>query len=317
MSEQKQLKDYQLDENIQMFALLKQADIRVTNSGKPYIAITIADRSMEISGMKWDASDEEFKVLEVGKVVFIKAVRQSYRDKPQLKFLEIRPAHEGEPQNVADFVPSGPMKALEMEEEVNTLIFKIINPTWQRIVRFLFNQYRDQFFTYPAAKSNHHAFAGGLGYHSLSIARLAQSVAQQYEQLDESLLLAGALLHDLGKVIELSGPIATTYTIPGNLIGHIVLIDEQIVLAAQELKLDLFSEDLILLRHVILAHHGQLEYGSPVRPLVQEANVLHQLDELDANLQSFDNVLNETEPGEFSNRSWALDNRSIYRPSEN
>lgn len=314
MSEQKQLKDYKLDENIQMFALLKQVDLRVTNSGKPYLAITIADRSMEISGMKWDANETEFNSLEVGQVVFVKGIRQSYRDKPQLKFLDIRLAQEGEPQNVADFVPSGPMKVIEMEEEVNTIIFQIINPTWQRIVRFLLNQYHEQFFTYPAAKSNHHAFAGGLGYHTLSIARLAQSVAKQYEQIDESLLLAGALLHDLGKVIELSGPIATTYTIPGNLIGHIVLIDEQIVLAAQELKLDLFSEDLVLLRHVVLAHHGQLEYGSPVRPLVQEANVLHQLDELDANLQSFANVLDDTTPGEFSGRNWALDNRLVYRP---
>lgn len=317
MNEQKQLKDYQLDENIQMFALLKQIDSRITNSGKPYLAITIADRSMEISGMKWDSNEAEFKALEAGQVVFVKGIRQSYRDKPQLKFLEIRPAQSGEPQNVADFVPSGPMKAAEMEEEVNTIIFKIINPTWQRIVRFLLNQYREQFFAYPAAKSNHHAFAGGLGYHTLSIARLAQSVAKQYEQIDESLLLAGALLHDLGKVIELSGPIATTYTVPGNLIGHIVLIDEQIVLAAQELKLDLFSEDLVLLRHVVLAHHGQLEYGSPVRPLVQEANVLHQLDELDANLQSFANALDDTNPGEFSGRNWALDNRSIYRPMGN
>ncbi|MCM0583508.1 HD domain-containing protein [Weissella diestrammenae] len=316
MSDSKQLRDYQVDENINGFVLLKQIDTRVTNSGKPYLAITVADRSMEISGMKWDTTENEAAALKVGEVVAISAVRQEYRDKPQLKFFEIRPTTLGEPNNPADYMASGPMKAKEMEEEVNALLFQIVNPTWQRVVRFLLNQYHEQFFTYPAAKSNHHAFAGGLGFHSLSIARLAQSVVKQYPNVDGSLLLASALLHDLGKVIELSGPIATTYTIPGNLIGHIVLIDEQIVLAAQELNLDLFSEDMVVLRHVILAHHGQLEYGSPVRPLIKEANILHQLDELDANIQSFDNALAETNPGEFGAKSWALDNRSIYKPTE-
>ncbi|MDR3241229.1 MAG: HD domain-containing protein [Lactobacillaceae bacterium] len=316
MTEQKQLRDYAIDENINTFALLKSVEARVTNSGKPYLAITVADRSMEISGMKWDSTEEEFKNLHAGEVVAVSGVRQEYRDKPQLKIFEVRPTTLGEPNNPADYMAAGPMKAKEMEEEVNSLLFQIVNPTWQRIVRYLLNEYHEKFFTYPAAKSNHHAFAGGLGFHTLSIARLAMSVSKQYDNVDASLLLAGALLHDLGKVLELSGPIATVYTVPGNLIGHIVLIDEQIVLAAKELNLDLFSEDMIVLRHVVLAHHGQLEFGSPVRPLIKEANILHQLDELDANIQSFDNALKDTEPGEFSARAWALDNRAVYKPTE-
>ena len=141
-------------------------------------------------------------------------------------------------------------------------------------------------------------------------------MVKQYPGLDASLLYAGALLHDLGKVIELTGPIATQYTTAGNLIGHIVLIDEQIVLAANEMNMDLYSEEMLLLRHTVLAHHGLMEYGSPVRPMVKEANILHQLDELDANIQSFDNALAETEPGEFSQRQWALDNRAIYKPTK-
>ncbi|EPC85478.1 3'-5' exoribonuclease yhaM, partial [Lacticaseibacillus paracasei subsp. paracasei CNCM I-4649] len=131
---------------------------------------------------------------------------------------------------------------------------------------------------------NHHAFAGGLAFHTLSILRLAKSVVQQYSSLNKSLLYAGAILHDLGKTIELSGPISTDYTVEGNLIGHIVLIDEQIVLAAQQLKIDINAEDMLLLRHVVLAHHGLLEYGSPVRPELLEAQVLHDLDELDASI---------------------------------
>ncbi|UNW40237.1 3'-5' exoribonuclease YhaM family protein [Weissella cibaria] len=314
MAEAKQLRDYQVDERMDIFVLLKEVDPRVTQQGKRYLAVSVADRSMEIRGMKWDATQEEADTLQAGMVIFMTAVRQVYQDKPQLKILSMRPTRVGEPQDLSDFMSAAPMKATEMEEEVSALIFQITNATWQRIVRHLLSKYHDEFYKYPAAKSNHHAFAGGLGFHSLSIARLAQAIVKQYPGVNASLLYAGALLHDLGKVIELTGPIATQYTTAGNLIGHIVLIDEQIVLAANELHLDLYSEDMLVLRHTVLAHHGLMEYGSPVRPLIKEANILHQLDELDANMQSFDNALAETEPGEFSQRQWALDNRNVYKP---
>lgn len=314
MAEVKQLRDYQVDERMDIFVLLKEVDPRVTQQGKRYLAVSVADRSMEIRGMKWDATQEEADTLQAGMVIFMTAVRQVYQDKPQLKILAMRPTRVGEPQDPSDFMNAAPMKASEMEEEVSALIFQITNATWQRIVRHLLSKYQDEFYKYPAAKSNHHAFAGGLGFHSLSIARLAQAIVKQYPGVNASLLYAGALLHDLGKVIELTGPIATQYTTAGNLIGHIVLIDEQIVLAANELHLDLYSEDMLVLRHTVLAHHGLMEYGSPVRPLIKEANILHQLDELDANMQSFDNALAETEPGEFSQRQWALDNRNVYKP---
>ncbi|WP_270337234.1 3'-5' exoribonuclease YhaM family protein [Weissella cibaria] len=314
MAEVKQLRDYQVDERMDIFVLLKEVDPRVTQQGKRYLAVSVADRSMEIRGMKWDATQEEADTLQAGMVIFMTAVRQVYQDKPQLKILSMRPTRVGERQDPSDFMNAAPMKASEMEEEVSALIFQITNATWQRIVRHLLSKYHDEFYKYPAAKSNHHAFAGGLGFHSLSIARLAQAIVKQYPGVNASLLYAGALLHDLGKVIELTGPIATQYTTAGNLIGHIVLIDEQIVLAANELHLDLYSEDMLVLRHTVLAHHGLMEYGSPVRPLIKEANILHQLDELDANMQSFDNALAETEPGEFSQRQWALDNRNVYKP---
>jgi len=309
-----ELKTYKLDEKFGAFVLLKEADVRTTSQGKPYLAVEVADRSMELRGMLWDFNPDDAKNLEVGQVVHIDAIKQLYQDRPQLKLLSIRPAQIGEPQNPADYMQASPIRAAEMEEEVSKLLFQITNATWQRIVRHLLQKYHDEFYKFPAAKSNHHAFAGGLAFHSLSIARLAEAVVAQYDNVNSSLLYAGALLHDLGKVIELSGPVATKYTTAGNLIGHITLIDEQIVLASQELGFDLYSEDMLVLRHTVLAHHGVLEYGSPVRPLIKEANILHQLDELDANMQSFDNALSDTEPGTFSGRQWALDQRSIYRP---
>mgnify|MGYP000211188465 FL=1 len=129
------------------------------------------------------------------------------------------------------------------------------------------------------------------------------------------MLYTGAMLHDLGKTIELSGPIATQYTVMGNLIGHISLLDGEIVQACDELGLDPEAPKVILLRHMILSHHGLLEYGSPARPQLLEAEILHQLDELDASIMTIQTALRQTAPGEYTDRLFSLDNRRFYRPT--
>lgn len=204
----------------------------------------------------------------------------------------------------------------KIEEEINNTFFEITNPKWNRIVRYLLNKYHDSFFSFPAAKKNHHAFSGGLAFHTVSMLRLAKAIAKEYDVLNESLLYAGVLLHDLGKVKELSGPIATKYTLEGNMIGHIVIVDEEIVKACEILQIDYNSEEVILLRHMILSHHGLLEYGSPVRPHIMEAEVLHQIDQLDASIQMMKSSLSHTESGEFSERIFGLDGRNFYKPKE-
>ena len=203
-----------------------------------------------------------------------------------------------------------------MQDEFGAMLFEITNPNWQRLVRHLMQKHQAEFFSFPAAKTNHHAFSGGLAYHTLSMLRLAKTIAAQYPQIDEALLYAGVILHDLGKTLELSGPISTEYTVRGNLIGHIVLVDEEIVRACDTLKIDVNAEDMLLLRHVILAHHGLMEYGSPVRPQVLEAEVLHQIDELDASITMMTQSLQHAEAGQFTERLFAMDGRRFYRPVE-
>lgn len=310
----KLLANYQDSEHVDSFALIKSADVRLTKNGKTYIGLVFSDRSGDLPGNLWDATEEQITRFVPGKIVKLQGVRGSYHDQPQVQITNVRLTESGEPENPSDFMVHVPIKEADMNDALNDYILLIVNPTWNRLVRRLFTQYHDAFLRYPAAKSNHHAFAGGLAFHSLSIAKLAKGVAGQYPQLNQELLIAGALLHDLGKTIELSGPVATQYTLSGNLIGHITLIDEQIVLAARELKFDLQDEDLILLRHVVLSHHGILEYGSPVRPVVMEAEVLHQLDELDAGIQMMSGVLEKTADGSFSDRVFGLDNRKFYKP---
>ena len=204
-----------------------------------------------------------------------------------------------------------------MKEEVNQIMFDITNPYLRRIVHNILKKYQEAFFEFPAAKRHHHAFVGGLSFHTVSMLRLAKAIATQYTQINRSLLYSGVILHDIGKTMELTGAIGTEYTLKGNLLGHIVIMDEEITKACEELDIDENQEDVLLLKHLVLAHHGKLEYGSPVRPQLLEAEVLHHIDLLDATITMMSNALDKTEPGAFSERVFGLDNRSFYKPSSN
>ncbi|EHE85986.1 HD domain-containing protein [Latilactobacillus curvatus] len=312
----KKLFDYQNDENLDLFVLIKTADVRIAKNGKQFIAFTFQDQSGQIGGKYWDASDEDVAKFTAGQVIHLQGKRELYQSNPQVKIYKLRLTTGDEPQTVDQFIPKAPVQVTEMQDEFGAMLFEITNPNWQRLVRHLMQKHQAEFFSFPAAKTNHHAFSGGLAYHTLSMLRLAKTIAAQYPQIDEALLYAGVILHDLGKTLELSGPISTEYTVRGNLIGHIVLVDEEIVRACDTLKIDVNAEDMLLLRHVILAHHGLMEYGSPVRPQVLEAEVLHQIDELDASITMMTQSLQHAEAGQFTERLFAMDGRRFYRPVE-
>ena len=183
------------------------------------------------------------------------------------------------------------------------------------MVRALYAKYDKEFYSYPAAKTNHHAFEAGLAFHTATMVRLADSIGDIYPQLNKSLLFAGIMLHDLAKVLELTGPEQTEYTVRGNLIGHIALIDEEMTKVLVELKIEDTKEDVIILRHVLLSHHGLLEYGSPVRPKIMEAEIIHMIDNLDAEMMMMTSALALVGEGEMTNRIFAMDNRSFYKPN--
>lgn len=309
----KKLFDFAVDDTLNIFVLIKSAEVRVAKNGKDFLAMVFEDRSGDIGGKFWDASSQDIKNFEAGKVIFLNGKRENYKGTPQIKILGMRLATETEPSNPSLYTKKAPMTVADMKEEVSKLLFDITNPNWNRVVRFLLQKYDEQFYTYPAAKTNHHAFQGGLAFHTISILRLAKGVSDQYPQVDRSLLYAGAILHDLGKTIELSGPVSTTYTVEGNLLGHIVIMDGEIVKACQELKISDSSEDILLLRHMIVSHHGLKEYGSPIEPLLLEAVVLHALDDLDASIQMVTGALSHTKDGTFSERIFGMDGRNFYK----
>ncbi|MBF0806317.1 MULTISPECIES: 3'-5' exoribonuclease YhaM family protein [unclassified Streptococcus] len=302
------------DELFEGFYLIKSADLRQTRAGKNYLAFTFQDNTGAIEGKLWDAQEKNVEDFQAGRVVFMRGRREVYNNTPQVNQLSMRLARVGEPTDPGLYKEQPPVDPVQLREYISEVVFQIENPVWQRVVRALFQKYDQAFYTYPAAKTNHHAFETGLAFHTATMVRLAQAISQIYPQLNLSLMIAGILLHDLAKVIELSGPDHTEYTVRGNLIGHIALIDEEITKVLMELGIDDEKEDVILLRHVVLSHHGLLEYGSPVRPQLMEAEIIHMIDNMDAGMMMMTSALEKVGPGEMTARIFALDNRNFYKP---
>lgn len=313
---EKKLFEYTNDDTFDIYLLIKSADIRVAKNGKKFIAFTFQDTSGQMDGKYWDASEDDIAAFTAGKVVKVSGKRELYQGNPQIKLFKIAVTKSGDPDNPDLYVERAPLKKEDMMEEINDTLFEITNANMNRIVRYLLNHYQKPFFQHPAAKRFHHAFTGGLAFHTVSMLRIAKTIATQYEDINKPLLYAGVILHDLGKIIELSGPISTEYTLEGNLLGHIVIVDEEITKACLALKIDEKSEDVLLLKHMVLAHHGLLEYGSPVRPKLREAEILYMIDNLDATVNMLNSTLNRTEPGMFTERIFGLDNRTFYKPNE-
>lgn len=312
----KGINNYQQGDEINLFMLITQVEKRVTKTNKNYLAMELQDKSGEIRGNYWGATDEDIKKFKSGTVVWVSGLRDSYQGNPQIKFKELRLADEDEPNDPILYKIKSDIDVEKLKEEINQAVFEIQIPEYNRIVRQLLKTYEKDFYLYPAAKKNHHAYESGLVYHTVSILRLGIEVAKQYPEINKSLLLSGIILHDLGKVIELSGVNDTQYTLTGNLLGHIVILDEEIVKTAEELGVDNTSERLVLLRHLILAHHGLKEYGSPVEPKILEAVVLHKLDDLDAQIQMVKNSLKSTDPGHFSPRFFGMNQGQFYRQQD-
>lgn len=310
----KKITDYAVGQEMDLPVLIKVAQVRQTRAGKPYLAMVLADSSGDIRANFWRVNQQDIATFTPGTIVELNGKREEYHGQAQVNVYGLRVVGPDEGLSVDDFVKSTQLSAAELEAGINEKVFAILNPTWNRIVRYLLKKWHQRFFDYPAGKHNHHALRGGLALHTLTMLKDAAGLCAVYPQLDSSLLYAGCILHDMGKVLELSGPVATQYTTEGNLVGHLVLIDEQIVLAAHELKIKPDSEDLLLLRHLVLSHHGKFEYGSPKLPALLEAEILHRIDDLDATVNAVSAALTSVAPGHFTAPLPAQDNRRFYRP---
>ncbi len=288
-------------EKITGIYLLRHKMLATTRAGKPFLTLKLGDRSGVIDGKVWEGAEAVARVCDRGDFIQVTGQVTDYNGKLQLTLQSVNTVDD-EAVNPEDFLPATKRNPEEMMAELMDAIGKVGDPHLRKLLDSIFGnpEFQSRFQRAPAAKGMHHAYLGGLLEHTLSLFHLCERVAPQVPEIDRNLLLAGALLHDVGKVDELSYSRSIDYTDRGRLIGHIVLEVERVSEAIRTIR-GFPEEKAILLKHLLVSHHGREEFGSPVKPMTLEALVLHALDDLDAKVQAFRHLM-EADP---SSQGWS------------
>lgn len=286
-------------------------------NGRTYCNLTLQDNSGVIKAKIWSDTlsrlgDLEFKP---GLIIEVNGAVQEYRGVAQLTITDLKPLKDDE-YILSDFALTTAKEIAALEAEINDYVRKISDKELRDLLTAILKTYRDEYLSCPAAKTNHHHFIGGLAEHVVEMLRLGECMLGLYPEANDSLVYSGIILHDIGKIKELAVKgFAVEYTSEGKLLGHIPLgfelVQDFIKDPKNKLQYLLGSPKLMLLKHIILSHHGSLEYGSPVVPKTIEAIIVSRVDDLSSQTRTYQKILttaiDEDMSREFSERVWSID----------
>ena len=298
---------------VDCYVLLKTVDKKTSAKGGMYLDATIADKSGEMNAKLWDYSEAVYGEYAAGDLVKLRGTVSKYNGTDQFRIDRIRHVTGDDGVDVSDFVPSVEFSGEDMWNELYNIADNFADLELKGIVTEILKEKKEAMFFWPAAFKMHHAVRGGLLCHTLAILRLAEAVCVVYPFADKELLFAGVILHDIGKLEEFelgSTGLVTGYSPKGNLVGH--LAGGAILVEKTAEKLGITSEVPMLLAHMLLSHHGNPEYGAAVLPQFLEAELLSQLDVMDATVYEIVDATSAVEIGETTGRIFGLDNRKLY-----
>ncbi len=307
------VKDIRPDDQFVSVFLCQTKNNFTGKTGQPYLSLSLVDKTGAVDGKVWDNAAAQSERFNEGDYVKVKATATTFNSRLQLRVGAITAVPE-DTVDPSDFFPTSQFDIDDMMAELRAIVDDLENADIKRLlVAFLDDpEFAQRFRLAPAARSIHHNFLGGLLEHTLSLAKLGVLLSGHYPQVDRSMLIAGVMLHDIGKTRELSYDRSAGYTDEGRLVGHITLGVEMLNAKIAELG-DFPAELKMLITHMILSHHGVLEYGSPKRPKIVEAMVLSMMDDLDARVFSFQTILEQ----ETQNTRWSsfqrIYDRFLYR----
>jgi 3'-5' exoribonuclease len=276
------VKDLTAEQVITGFFLVHEKEVRSTNTGKPYLRMELGDRSGTIEARMWEKFEGFAKDVNRDDFVKIQARVEIYRNRPQLCLQQLRLAKPTE-IDLSDFLAHTPLNVDDLYAQVLGYAESMGNP-WlkQLVLKILVDpEIAPRYKRAPAAKVMHHAYLGGLLEHVVSLCGLAKQVAVHYPELDLDLLLTAAMLHDVGKLDELSYERSVAYTVEGQLLGHIVMELETVTKAMESIH-GFPAKLKVVVEHLLISHHGEYEFGSPKLPMIREALVFHYLDDMDS-----------------------------------
>ncbi len=311
---------------MQTIATLKEGDwvdetylavskqVSTAKNGVTFLSIKLADKSGEIDGRLWDNADEVAGRFEREDFVRIKGVAANYQGAIQVKIKTLEKVDDSK-VDVSNFIQSSKRNPDEMAEELRGVAAGISNKHLKQLLTSFLNDraFMEAFKRAPAAKTLHHNYVGGLIEHVVELIGICRDVARHFRSIDADLLTAGAFLHDIGKVRELGIRKSIEYTTEGRLIGHITLGYEMLLEKINSIPA--FPAELVmLLKHIMLSHHGEYEFGSPKRPKIQEAIIIHYLDDLSAKINNFQATLAKENVAEGDWSSFSkMHDRYLYR----
>lgn len=279
------------NDRVDHFLLIRKLELRSTKSGNDFLSTELGDKSASMNANIWEGFSEIAVRGKVGDVVKVAGTIEEYQGSLQIRVTSIRLALEKDKVRPQDFLPVSKRNPEEMKKEFTQKIKSISNKNLKKLLSEIFNEERFELFaTAPAGKSWHHAYIHGLIEHTLEIIKICELMCEFHPELNRDLLISGAMLHDLGKIEELSFDSAFEYTDKGKLVGHIVIAAN---LVKDEIKkIPGFPPELENnLIHLILSHQGKLEHASPVVPKTAEAIALYQADELSAKVNAYKNAV--------------------------
>lgn len=308
------INDLKQGEIINGIYILRKKELKETSNKKPFIDMLFSDNTGEVQAKLWDTGEEFYSKLQINMLYYVNAKVDAFKDMLQLNVNKIRLADPEDQKQIDKFVPSAPIPAEKMLEEIYGYVKRISNAEIQKLVLKLLKDKEEQLLYYPAAKSLHHSIRSGLLFHILRMLHLSKKLKEVYTDINLDLLYAGVLIHDLAKIGELeSNELGfSEYSKEGQLLGHILMGICDIEMAGKELGIS--SEIVLLLKHMIASHHYEPEYGSPRKPMFLEAELLHYIDIIDARVYDYENNLKNIEEGSFSDPVWSLDRRRLYKP---
>ncbi len=313
--ELKTVREYSANDHVQGFYLLTRIETRNKKNGEPFLIVELTDSTAKIEAKMWDGFGEALETLQPGDAVFVDGRLDIYQKIPSITLVSIRKATDQEVPDRRSFLPHSQVSATK----ANELLFQWIESVQDRHLNVLLHRVFDdpnvlkRYLETPGGKNWHHSTVGGLVEHTLSMTTLADKLSGHYPQLHRDLLIAGTLLHDIGKVLELTFEPVVDYTSEGRLLGHITIgamLVEEKIRAIEDFPAELRKQ----LLHLILSHQGDGTMGSPVKPMTLEALVLHYLDELDSRVNAFEQVRARTpETQDFSDYQRLMERFFYFR----
>jgi 3'-5' exoribonuclease len=278
-------------DSIDHFLIIRKCELRTSKTNKQFLALELADKSISLNSNMFEGFEEIFTKVKAGDIVKVKGTIDDYQGSPQIKVKTIRPAKFSDDVTVMDFMAKSKRESKVMRKDFFDRAEKISNPMLCTLIKNIFTEENfEKYSLAPAGKSWHHSYIGGLLEHTLEIIKICDMMCDFHPEINRDLLICGAMLHDFGKIEELSFETGFEYTDKGKLIGHIVIGAMLVEGKIKEIK-DFPDELKNCLTHLILSHQGKLEYASPVVPKTLEAITLYQADEISAKVNAYKNAI--------------------------